>query len=481
MLSDNDITIGSSSLVTAHSDEALVTTLELVLGEGHHLDTYPVHQPETAKGSTEIIGFQVAISDPHKRVLVNPARPFSVISAVARFVWMVSGSDRLEDIAFYEPKVRPFTDNQLSIPGSSYGMRLFQPRPGLNQLEGVVERLKSESGSRRSAAVIWCPEDAVRMSNDIPCAFGTFYHARNGRLIATTVMRSNNAFLLLPFNVFEFSLIAEMVAVSVGMELGSYVHFAASMHVYDSQRDPAQRVIDAYRTGMLNRNPPPSMDCIPADPPPLEQARKLAQLEAVLRHDHDALHAQNTADLLARGQAELHPYWLGFYRVLLAHALTKADRHETAIEIARALPHPFAESVMRQLQQTSPVWETPTEPLRLFPDPPGTEEPMMAHISALHDALKFGPQDELDTQAELHSVCAEIEQRTGRPVLRSEFLEIHKKLTAKGNDVWAAAARSSNNDATAGPTDRQRVHPAEVEAHLQNLRKEPSGGKRSLR
>jgi thymidylate synthase len=74
--------------------------------------------------------------------------------AVARFVWMVSGDDRLADIRFYEEAVTYFSDNQISVPGSNYGTRLFQPRPGLNQIEGVIARLKEDPETRRAAAVV---------------------------------------------------------------------------------------------------------------------------------------------------------------------------------------------------------------------------------------------------------------------------------------------------------------------------------------
>ena len=36
---------------------------------------------------------------------------------------------------------------------------------------------------RRAANVIWKPEDALRISKDIPCAFGLFYFPRDGELL----------------------------------------------------------------------------------------------------------------------------------------------------------------------------------------------------------------------------------------------------------------------------------------------------------
>ena len=112
--------------------------------------------------SREILDFTVEVSDLRDRVPGNPYASFDLTVAVARFVWMVSGDDRLADISFYEEAVTRFSDNQISVPGSNYGTRLFQPRPGLNQIEGVIGRLGEDPATRRAAAVVWAPEDALR-------------------------------------------------------------------------------------------------------------------------------------------------------------------------------------------------------------------------------------------------------------------------------------------------------------------------------
>jgi thymidylate synthase len=334
------VTVGNESLRTEHVDEAFARTLEVVLRDGHHLGTDVTEK--SSKGSTEILSYQIVMANARDRIATNPKRPLNVVGAVARFTWMVAGSDRLEDIAFYEPKVRHYTDNNISVPGSNYGMRLFQPRPGLNQIRGVVDRILSEADSRRAAAVIWTPDDATRPSNDIPCAFGAFYHVRDGRLVTTTVMRSNNAFLLLPYNAFEFSVIGEMVAAAVRADLGPYVHYAASMHVIDSQAEAAREVIRDFTEGSFPRRVMPPM---PRDPGPLPQAAAVAQLEAALRNDPARLTGTAVTALRSMPLEQLHPYWLAFYDVLLCHMLVHANRADDALEVAEQLPDYFAASV----------------------------------------------------------------------------------------------------------------------------------------
>lgn len=164
---------------------------------------------------------------------------FSLLTAAARFVWMMAGSDRLESIRHYSDGVTKFTDDEFVVPGSSYGSRLFYARPGLDQITNVVKILKTDSTSRRAMVTVFEPEDTARVSKDIPCTFGISFLVRDNQLHATTIMRSNNAWTLLPYNIFEFTLLAEIVACRVGVELGSYTHHCISLHLYESNFDAA--------------------------------------------------------------------------------------------------------------------------------------------------------------------------------------------------------------------------------------------------
>jgi thymidylate synthase len=296
--------------------------------------------------SVEILNFQISIENPLDRVLTNTSRRFNAVEAVARLVWMLGANNRLADIAFYQPKAQAYSDNLLSLPGSNYGQRILEPRPGLNQAEGVIEVLRREIDSRRGAVVIWSPEDAVRMSNDIPCAFGLFFHQRGEYFICTTLMRSNNAFLLLPYNIFEFSLLGEMIAATLGVKLSLYVHTAGSMHVYNNERERAYEAIanvSLPSEERARRVMPP----MPGDPNPFEQGEDLARLEAQLRHEY-AL--QPPKELRKRGE-KLHEYWRVFYDVLLSHALYRAGQVCEAKDVAGSLPEYFRASVERTLCQ----------------------------------------------------------------------------------------------------------------------------------
>ena len=269
--------------------------------------------------SHEILNFTAIMASPQNKLIFNPVRRINLPAGIARFLWMMAGSDRLADIAFYEPKVNFFTDDGISIPGSNYGQRILRSRPGLNQLQAVIERLREDPGTRRAAISIYHPEDAVRMSRDIPCAFGVFYHIRENGLHATTVMRSNNAFILLPYNIFEFALLAEVVAAEVEVPLVSLTHTAISMHLYERDVQSAKNVLEGFR--QLAGNEPVTMPQVPSGSAPLDQIRRLVILEAELRHASEGLAGTNIEEWIEKGEDKLDSYWRQFYYLLLLYVI----------------------------------------------------------------------------------------------------------------------------------------------------------------
>jgi thymidylate synthase len=276
---------------------------------------------ERVQGSTfETLNYIFRIANPLSRIVAQETQPLKLHVAVARFVWMMAGNNRLADIAFYEPRVSSFSDDSLTVPGSSYGMRMRQSQPGLDQIKAVIAKLKADPSTRRAAISIYHPIDAVRDSADIPCAFGVMFHGRAGKLNSTILMRSNNAWSLLPFNLFEFSMLAEVVAREAGFEPGELTYFAGSMHVYER---------DAERIRSKIVHPPvdfEGMRAMPPTPPPLDQINKLAIFEADLRHGSQGVCAGNVAEWVARAQSTLAPYWAQFAMILLSAVAAKRDQ-----------------------------------------------------------------------------------------------------------------------------------------------------------
>ena len=58
-----------------------------------------------------------------------------------------------------------------------------------------------------------------------------------------TNMRSNDAFLGLPHDFFSFTMIQEVLARTVNLEIGVYKHVVGSLHLYEENIEQAEQFI----------------------------------------------------------------------------------------------------------------------------------------------------------------------------------------------------------------------------------------------
>jgi len=424
-------------LESRDADGAVASTLDAVLSKGHDVVAGKSLSTGSEQGTKEILNFSVALEHPRARLTQNPVRRLNLPAAVARFVWMMAGSDRLADIVFYEEKAKYFTDDGISMPGSNYGQRILQPRPGLNQLSAVIERLKEDGGSRRAAISVYQAEDSSRQSKDIPCTFGLFYYLREGQLHSTTLMRSNNATVLLPYNIFEFSLLAEIVAAELEVPLGTLVHTAISMHIYSRDAGKAADVVAAYDSNWA-LDP---MHTMPFGPKkPLAQVKELVILEAALRHGSEGVTGHNINDWIQRGSEKLDPYWKQFYLLLLLYVVkhkstylkVHADEARLALDTLQAEINPYfkryldTDSFVHQGAEAANIQELLQ--LELPWDTVGAKI-IPLHKTVLHKSLQK------------HAAAYEAEHQT--QVGWKEFVELEERfagsLAAQGNREISAA------------------------------------------
>lgn len=417
---------------------------------------------EAVRSGVELLGYTVAVADVRARTGGHPLRSLGTVAAVARWVWMMAASDRVADIAFYEPKVSGYTDDSVIVPGSNYGARLRAAAPGLDQVAAAIARLKGDDGRpdnhlRRAANVIWRPEDAQRDSQDIPCAFGVGYFPRHGRLHTELVMRSNNAMLLLPFNLFEFSLLSETVAVAAGLEPGPMTIHAMSMHLYDGVQE--REVAEALRL-QPGAGLPAAMPPLPADDP-LGQINGLVRAEADLRHAQAAV-ASHPLERLRERAGALDPYWQSFFDVLLVHHLLVANRVEPAHKLARTLPDWARTGAQRHVERWTrdhPPAGGAREASTLFDANADARAP-----AATQDKLRAALGDAEDDPARAH-IYALLDE------LESEFRVSHADGQRVANSLLAreleVAARSRPDGASG---DYLQLSAEDVRAAVRQLR-----------
>lgn len=118
-------------------------------------------------------------------------------------------------------------------------------------LDDVVELLARDRDSRQAVLTMFdSRRDLGRWgeaskSGDVPCTLSIQFLVRDLALQMRVTMRSNDAWLGLPYDLGQFSLLHCAVAQAVGWPIGSYTHTAGSMHLYDKDWAASEIVLSA--------------------------------------------------------------------------------------------------------------------------------------------------------------------------------------------------------------------------------------------
>lgn len=169
--------------------------------------------------------------EPMQRVLFSTVRDANPFFHLMESLWMLAGRNDVAWLQQYLPRIADYSDNGTTFHGA-YGWRLR--RTNGDQLYHVVQLLRREPGTRRAVLQIWDTHlDLGEASRDIPCNDLVFLKLRQGALHATVLCRSNDALWgAYGANAVQFSMLLELLAAQVGVQVGTLRQVSDSFHVY---------------------------------------------------------------------------------------------------------------------------------------------------------------------------------------------------------------------------------------------------------
>jgi thymidylate synthase len=213
--------------------------------------------------TVEILNHVVHLEDVTKNVLISPVRDLNYRFMVAEWLWIMFGLEDVESIAQYNSRIREFSDNGVKFSGA-YGPKI------INQLFYIDKCFRRDWNTRQAVINIW--RDSPTPSRDIPCTLSIQFLLRKDKLHGIVTMRSSDAWLGLPYDMFNMSQIVSYVGNVLNFEPGSLTMHLGSSHLY-VKNIPAARELIGSPTDVIQS---PMLD----SPMPL-------QLKEVLRHPRE--------------------------------------------------------------------------------------------------------------------------------------------------------------------------------------------------
>ena len=121
----------------------------------------------------------------------------------------------------------------------------------VDQIKYVIEELKRKPYSRRLVVTAWEPGNATK-SKLPPCHYSFAFNANAGKLNCHLTQRSGDIALGIPFNLAAYSMLTQIIAQEVGMELGYFAHTIIDAHVYVADKGSPMEKFD-HREGLLEQ------------------------------------------------------------------------------------------------------------------------------------------------------------------------------------------------------------------------------------
>jgi len=102
---------------------------------------------------------------------------------------------------------------------------------GIDQLNEVIEKIKTSPDDRRLIVCAWNPKDLPQMALP-PCHLLVQFYVSDGELSCMMYQRSADMGLGVPFNIASYALLTRMIAHVTGLKPGDFVHTLGDAHVY---------------------------------------------------------------------------------------------------------------------------------------------------------------------------------------------------------------------------------------------------------
>jgi len=172
---------------------------------------------------------RTTIVDMMRPVILSPSRKLNYRFMAAEAYWILAGDDSVAGIAPYNSRIADFSDDGERFFGA-YGPKI------VDQLPYVLDKLREDPDTRQAGLTIW--REKPPTTKDVPCTVAIFFSLRRGFLHEHVFMRSSDCWLGVPYDVFNFSMLAHLVCARLntsGLKVvpGKLYLTAASAHLYE--------------------------------------------------------------------------------------------------------------------------------------------------------------------------------------------------------------------------------------------------------
>lgn len=178
----------------------------------------------------ELLGLSVRIFNPRARIITENNRNFPLKGALAEFLWYMSENNKIKYILPYLKHWANYSDDNESV-NSNYGYQWKY------QLGDVIQKIKKDKYTRQSVVTLYDSRYSSYYGKDNVCTPDFQFLLRDEQLYLIVNARSRDVIRGECIDQFTFTLLQELVANELGVDLGWYQVNIGSLHIYEEHFD----------------------------------------------------------------------------------------------------------------------------------------------------------------------------------------------------------------------------------------------------
>lgn len=217
----------------------------------HVLDEGVEKEDRTGTGTISVFGGQISFNL-QERFPIITTREINFRNVVNELLFFFGGTDNINNLPedtkkWWDKWAYPNGDL-----GPMYGSQLRKFGWGwtidpVDQLQDVIEAIKTDPNSRRHVITLWNPLDLPYQA--LACCHGTViqFNVTEGHLSCHMYQRSADLFLGVPANISSYALFTHMIAQVCNLQVGNLIISFGDLHIYKNHIDQCVE--------QLNRDP----------------------------------------------------------------------------------------------------------------------------------------------------------------------------------------------------------------------------------
>lgn len=195
----------------------------------------------------ELADVTIVLDTPEDALPLHTGRQLSRKVAAVEALQLIGAFSNPEWAVKHAPGLKPYRDDDGSFYGA-YGNRIG------HQLDDVARKLAVEMLTRQAVITLWNPDlDNEPGHRDYPCTIAIGFSVNGHALDVLNMrvqMRSNDAWLGLPYDMFQFGQLQLTLCNVLDLRPGTYTHTAWSMHIYE------ENIPESYNVDSLGEQIP---------------------------------------------------------------------------------------------------------------------------------------------------------------------------------------------------------------------------------